>query len=135
MVNSGKKLDNLDLLRAQIIKDGYFNWQNNSKCVILDNASFDNVPLSEERIKKVYEQYPQLYDLDQRFLESGNYIIEGNVISRHRLFKNLSNYKGSGNALEESLRYKSSAKDIESVIAIILGLEMSGNGVNISQRI
>lgn len=135
MVNNGKKLDNLDLIRGLIINDGYFNWKNNKKYVILDNASFDNTNLSEERIIKVYEQHPELYELDQRFLIDGNYIIEGNVISRYRLLKNLSNYKGSGNALEESLRYKSNTKDIESVITIISGLEMSGNSVNISQRI
>lgn len=135
MVNNGKKLDNLDLIRGLIINDGYFNWKNNKMCVILDNASFGNESLSEERIEKVYEKYPELYELDQRFLIDGNYVIEGNVVSRHRLLKNLSNYNGSGNALEESLRYKSNTKDIESVISIISELEMSGKSVNISQRI
>ena len=135
MVDNGKKLDNLDWIRGQIIKDNYLDWKNNSKCVILDNASFGNEPLTEERITKVYEHYPQLHEFDERFLDSGNYVIEGSVISRHRLLKNLSNYRGSGDAFLESLRYKSSTKDIESVVTIISGLEMSGNSVNISQRI
>lgn len=135
MVNNGKKLDNLDMIRGLIINDGYFDWKNNKKCVIVDNASFRNEKLTEESIKKVYENYPELVELDQRFLVDGNYLIEGNIVSRHRLLKNLNNYNGSGNALEESLRYRSSTKDIESVISIISGLEMSGNCVNISQRI
>ena len=135
MVNNGKKLDNLDLIRGLIINDDYFNWKNNKNCVILDNASFDDVSFSEERVKIVYEKYPLLLEFDQRFLMDGNYNIEGNIVSRHRLLKNLSNYKGSENALVESLRYKSNTKDIESVISIIAELEMSGNSVNISQRI
>ena len=132
---SGKKLDNLDFIRGLIINDGYFNWKKNIKCDIVNNASFDKAALSEEKISKVYEKYPELYELDQRFLVNGNYLIEGNVVSKHRLLKNLSNYRGSGNALEESLRYKSNTKDIESVISILSGLEMSGKSVNISQRI
>ena len=135
MVNNGKKLDNLDMIRGLIINDGYFDWKNNKKCVIVDNASFRNEKLTEESIKKVYENYPELVELDQRFLVDGNYLIEGNIVSRLRLLKNLNNYNGSGNALEEALRYRSRTKDIESVISIISGLEMSGNCVNISQRI
>ena len=135
MVNTDKKLDNLDLIRGLIINDDYFNWKNDKKCVILDNVSFGNEPLTEERKKEVYEKYPELKEMDQRFLISGNYVIEGNIISRHRLLKNMSNYTGSENALIESLRYKSNTKDIESVITIVSGLEMSGNCVNISQRI
>ena len=135
MVSNGKKLDNLDLIRGLIINEGYFGWKNNKKCVILDNVSFGNVPLSEERIVNVYEKYPILYELDERFLVDGNYMIDGNIISKHRLLKNLSNYKGRDNALEESLRYNSNTKDIDSVVSTIIGLEMSGNSVNISQRI
>lgn len=135
MVDRKKNLDDLDLIRGLIINEGYFDWKNNKMCAIVDNASFKKDYLTEEKIMEVYDKYPELYEFDQRFLDGKNYVIEGNIISRHRLLKNMSNYIGRGNALLESLVYKSNTEDIESVIAAVSMLEMSGNGVNLSQRI
>ena len=127
--------DNLDLIRALLIKDNYLSCKNNQKYDIVYNASFKEEHLSEEKIKDVYLKFPILSVLDEKYLKNGNYVIGFNVISRHRLLKNLSNYKGKGNALEEALRYKTSTRNIDEVVVALSAIEMGDDSVNLSQGI
>ena len=136
MENSAVKHDTIDLLRAEFIKDIYLLACNKrEKYDIVDNASFGNEPLSANMISDVYDKYPLLYSMDEKYLKNGNYVIGFNVISRHRLLKNLGNYRGKGNAFEESLRFNSHTKNIEEVISTLSAIEMGDESVNISQGI
>lgn len=136
MENSAVKHDTIDLLRAEFIKDIYLLACNKrEKCDILDNASFGNNPLSAQMISDVYDKYPQLYTMDDKYLKNGNYVIGFNTVSRHRLLKNLGNYIGKGNAFYESLRYGSHVKNIDEVVATLSAIEMGDESVNVSQGI
>ena len=132
-----KKLDNLDLIRALIIKDDYLGWKNNKKCVILESDLFLNKSLSEEAIASLYSNYPILARLDETYLKDGDYFIDGNWISRYRLLKNLYNYKGTGNALIDSLYYNSSIEKevLDRIAKLISSLEMGEYDVKLPQRI
>ena len=134
--NFVKKHDNLDLIRALLAGDTFLvSCQKREKCDIVYNASFERNPLEEEKISEIYSKYPQLYEMDDKYLVGGNYYIGFNVVSRHRLLKNLLNYKGKGNAFEESLRHNSNVKNIEEVINTLSTLEMGDESVNVSQGI
>jgi len=131
------KHDNLDLIRALLIKDNYLSCKNGIKYDIVYNASFKEENLNEEKIKMVYEKYPILNVLDEKYLKNGNYTIGFVVISKHRLLKNLSNYKGKGNALEESLKYKANIEleKVEEVVRTLSAIEMGDESVNVSKGI
>ena len=131
-----KKHDNLDLLRGLLIVDTQLcSCNKRVKCDIVDNASFGNEPLSASMISDVYDKFPLLYSMDEKYLKNGNYVIGFNIISRHRLLKNLGNYRGKGNAVEEALRFNSHTKNIEEVISTLSTIEMGDESVNISQGI
>jgi len=125
----------LSEIKRLIVNRSYLSWQNNEKYDILDSASFGNHSLNEEKINAIYEKYPQLRIMDEQYLRNGNYVIGLNIISRHRLLKNLSNYKGKGNAFEESLRYGTYANNIEEVISTLSTIEMGDESVNLSKGI
>ena len=96
---------------------------------------FEKCVLNEDAVKNVYEKYPILTELDNKYLVNGNYVIGLNIVSRHRLLKNLNNYRGKGNALEESLRYKSNVSNIDEVINFLSSKEMGDEDVKLSKRI
>lgn len=134
--NNLKKHDKLDLIRALFIVDGQLcSCGKRQKCDIVDNASFEKNQLRGDMIDEVYAKYPVLSVLDSKYLKNGNYYIGFSVVSRHRLLENLMNFKGKGNALEESLRYRSNIVNIEEVISTLSGIEMGDESVNISQGI
>ena len=110
-------------------------WKKKYKYDIIENASFHEKDLDEVAVTSVYEKYPILNELDSNHLNNGNYVIGLNIISRHRLLKNLNNYRGKGNALEESLRYKSNITNIDEVISFLSSKEMGDEDVKLSKRI
>lgn len=135
-VSDGEKHDNIDLIRALIIKDDYLKWKNKYKYDIIENTLFEKCVLNEDAVKNVYEKYPILTELDNKYLVNGNYVIGLNIVSRHRLLKNLNNYKGKGNAIEDSLRYNSNVSNIDEVVHFFSSLkEMGDDDVKLSKRI
>jgi len=134
--NMSRKHDNLDLIRALLIVDDQLcSCGKRIKCDIVDNASFGNAHLGIDMIKDVYEKYPILSIMDEKYLKNGNYSIGFSTVSRHRLLENLMNYKGKGNALEESLRYGSNVSNIDEVINTLSTIEMGDESVNLSEGI
>lgn len=134
-LSDGEKHDNIDLLRALIIKDDYLKWKNKYKYDIIGNTSFLEKDLDEVAVTNVYEKYPILSELDNKHLSNGNYVIGLNIISRHRLLKNLNNYRGKENGLEESLRFKSNVSNINEVISFLSSKGMGDEDVKLSKRI
>lgn len=135
-LSDGEKHDNIDLIRALIIKDDYLKWKNNFKYDIIENTSFEKDELNEEAVNNVYEKYPILTELDNNYLVNGNYVIGMNIVSRHRLLKNLANYRGKDNAIIESLRYKSNISNIDELISFFSSnLEMGDDSVKLSKGI
>lgn len=135
-LSDGEKHDNIDLIRALIIKDDYLKWKNNFKYDIIENTSFEKKELDEEAVINVYEKFPLLIELDNKNLNNGNYVVGMNTISRHRLLKNLNNYRGKDNAMLESLKYKSNITNIDEVIKFFSSImEMGDDGVKLSKGI
>ena len=132
---NSEKFDNLDYIRALIIKDDYLKWKNQYKYDIIENTSFDGKDLDEAAVTNVYEKYPILNELDNKYLSNGNYVIGLNIVSRHRLLKNLNNYRGKENGLEESLRFRSNVSNIDEVISFLSSKEMGDEDVKLSKRI
>lgn len=146
----GVSLDNIDLIRGLIIKDDYLKWKNNYKYVTLDSTSqekdeFTNLPYSDEKLRQVYEKYPEISSaiqiLDKTYLvdNEGYYSINDRIVSRLRVLRNLCNYNGKGNLEEifdKVLKHKSNINNSEEVIsAIKQTLEMGDEGVKLSQRL
>lgn len=135
-LSDGEKHDNIDLIRALIIKDDYLKWKNKYKYVIIENTSFLEKELDEVAVTNVYEKYPILNELDNKHLNNGNYVIGLNIVSRHRLLKNLNNYRGKDNAIEEALRYNSNVSNIDEVVNFFSSIkEMGDEDVKLSKRI
>ena len=49
-LSDGEKHDNIDLIRALIIKDDYLKWKNDFKYDIMNNTSFKNDELDNEKV-------------------------------------------------------------------------------------
>lgn len=124
-INLGEKHDNIDLVRALIIKDDYIKWKNKEVKDIELNDNFLNKILTEEDIKKLYEKHKLLTLLDEKYTKDNNYNINDVIISKHRLLSNMNNYIGSGNQIKDSLIYKSihSAEKIENIYKIIMEMD------------
>ena len=135
-LNDGEKHDNIDLIRALIIKDDYLKWKNKYKYDIIENTSFEKNELNEDAVKNVYEKYPILTELDSNYLVDGNYVIGTNIISRHRLLKNLNNYIGKEDGLLECVKYMNNISNIDDVLNFFSSLkEMGDDGVKLSKGI
>ncbi len=143
--SDGIRLDNLDLIRGLIIKDDYLKWKNNFKYDRLDSASlekceFSNEPFDLTKREIILEQYPEVADIESKFLvsEEDYYSVGFNVISRNRVLRNLYNYKNKDKSnfkemFIKSLEYKSNVKDSEEVFgAIKQPLEMGDESVKLS---
>ncbi len=117
----GKKHDNIDLIRALVIKDNYVNWKNNFINNIEKNELFDTKTINTDIIDELYKKYPILNLLDNKYLYEDNYKINDCIISRHRLLSNLYNYKGQDNIFINSLKYKTfiSEENMNKIINII----------------
>ena len=124
-ISLGEKHDNIDLVRALIIKDDYIKWKNKEVKDIELNDNFLNKILTEEDIKKLYEKHELLTLLDKKYKKDNNYNINDVIISKHRLLSNMNNYIGSGNQIKESLGYKSthSNEKIENIYKIIMEMD------------
>lgn len=131
------KLDNLDLIRALIIKDDYLSWKNNKKYDIVESNLFSNEVLTDDAISKIYKQYHILGDLDDKYLINDNYLIGTHWISKYRLLKNLNNFKGKENALVNSLHYNSSLSNeaLNEITDVISSLGMGDENVKLSKGI
>ncbi len=127
-------LDNMDLIRALIIKDDYLGWQKCLKYDIVIDDLFDNKNLEYEAIPKIYDNYPILNYLDESFLKNDNYLIGDVVISKYRILKNLYNFNGKEDALRKSLFYKTSLSNqiLEEVFKTISSIEIGENSVKLS---
>lgn len=149
--SDGIDKDNIDLIRGLIIKDDYLKWKNNFKCDKLDNASlekekiieFSKEPINLEKRDGVLEKYPEIKDIDARYLIDDNdyyaVLVGENVeiVSRNRVLKNLSNYKGNENEFKEvfrkALNYQSNLKNSEEVFSAIMpSIEMGDESVKLS---
>lgn len=143
--SDGIRLDNLDLIRGLIIKDDYLKWKNNFKYDRLDSASlekceFSNEPFDLTKREIILEQYPEVADIESKFLvsEEDYYSVGFNVISRNRVLRNLYNYKNKDKSnfkemFIKSLEYKSNVKNSEEVFgAIKQPLEMGDESVKLS---
>ena len=142
-------LDTIDLLRGLIIKDDYSKYlvcKKNGKYGRINVASsisdeFDNKLLDEERIKSIFDDHNSIKNifekLDSEFLISdGIYSIDGNVVSRQRVLRNICNYRGNGTdeeIIKSAFTYKSNVTDINAVFKVVLPLlEMGEKGVKLS---
>jgi len=142
--SDGINLDNIDLIRGLIIKDDYLCCKNNIKCDKLDITShekkFKNEMFNEERLNHLYKKYPEIkklvVELDNKYFnfEEGYYVINGSIISRNRLLRNLSNYASKADSKEilfDSLNYCSNSSE-EINEDFIDSLEMGGTNVKLS---
>jgi len=127
--NDGEKYDNIDLIRALIIKDDYLKWKNGFKYDIIDSASFKNEELDEEKVLKVYAKYPILNELDNKYLVNGNYAIGNNIVSKHRLLSNLNNYNGKEDSIIESIKHKNNVSNIDELVDFFSSLKEMGEEV------
>ena len=127
--SDGEKHDNIDLIRALIIKDDYLKWKNNFKYAIINNTSFKNEELDEAKVVDVYNKYPFLSELDNKYLTNNNYVIGNNIVSKHRLLSNLINYKGKEDAVLESIKYKSNVSNIDELITFFSEIKEMGEDV------
>jgi len=125
----GEKLDNIDLIRALIIKDDYLKWKNNFKYDIINSTSFKNEEINEEKVIDVYKKYPILTELDDKYLVNDNYVIWTNIISKHRLLSNLINYVGKDDALIESIKYNNNINNVDELVNFFSSLKEMGEEV------
>ena len=125
----GEKHDNIDLIRALIIKDDYLKWKNGFKYDIINNTSFKRDELDEEKVLNVYEKYPILNELDSKYLVNGNYVIGTNNLSKHRLLSNLNNYVGKEDAMLESIKYNNNVSNIDELVNFFSSLKEMGEEV------
>ena len=127
--SDGEKHDNIDLIRALIIKDDYLKWKNGIKYDIIDNTSFKKDELDEEKVLNLYTKYPMLNELDKKYLVNGNYVIGLNILSKHRLLSNLNNYVGKEDAILESIKYNSNVSNIDELVNFFSSLKEMGEEV------
>lgn len=121
--------DNIDLIRALIIKDDYLKWKNGIKYDIIDNTSFKKDELDEEKVLNVYTKYPILNELDNKYLVNGNYVIGSNILSKHRLLSNLNNYTGKEDAMIESIKYNNNVSNIDELVDFFSSVKEMGEEV------